>query len=99
MVVGKNIWGLKLPRDHLKTNKICEKAVKKGISIVWWRQEEVVEVTDSCFKIIWYAEIKNILIKEDVEIWSKRGYNQRRLWTKTNNWYIYDWCKQGGGIW
>ena len=18
---------------------------------------------------------------------------------KTNNWYIYNWCKQGGGLW
>ena len=25
------------------------------------------------------------IIKEDVEVWSKRGYNQRLLWTKTNN--------------
>ena len=33
------------------------------------------------FLTIWYAEIKNVLIKEDVEIWSKRGYNygQRQM--------------------
>ena len=24
-----------------------------------------------------YAEIQNVLIKKDVEVWSKRGYNQR----------------------
>ena len=38
------------------------------------RREGVVEVIDSRFKIIWYAEIKNVLIK-DVEIWSKIGYD------------------------
>ena len=26
-------------------------------------------------RTIWYTEIKNVLIKEHVEIWSKRGYN------------------------
>ena len=36
-------------------------------------------------RTIWYAEIKNVLIKEDVQIFSKRGYNKRLLWTKTNN--------------
>ena len=25
-------------------------------------------------KTIWYAQIKNVLIKQDVKIWSKRGY-------------------------
>ena len=25
------------------------------------------------------------IIKEDVEVWTKRGYNKRLLWTKTNN--------------
>ena len=63
------------------------------------RREKAVEVTDSCFRIIWYPEIENVLVKEDVEIWSKRGYNQRLLQAKTNNWYIYDQCKHGGGLW
>ena len=27
------------------------------------------------FLTIWYAEIKNVLMKEDVEIWSKKGYD------------------------
>ena len=31
---------------------------------------------------------KPIIKEEDVEIWSKRGYSQRLLWTKTNNWYF-----------
>ena len=39
------------------------------------RDRKVVEVTDSYFKIIGYAEIKNVLIKEVVEILSKRGYD------------------------
>ena len=41
------------------------------------RQEDVVKVTESCFlsKKEWYAEPKNALTKEDVKIWSKRGYN------------------------
>ena len=24
---------------------------------------------------------------------------KRLLWTKTNNWYIYDRCKQDVGLW
>ena len=34
-------------------------------------REGAVEAADSCFKIIWYAEIKNILIKKDVEMCEK----------------------------
>ena len=44
----------------------------------WWKQQIVVSKKEC------YAEPKNVL-EEDVEIWSKRGYNQRLLWTKTNN--------------
>ena len=41
------------------------------------RREKGVEVTESCFlsKKEWYAEPKNVLIKEDAKIWWKRGYN------------------------
>ena len=42
------------------------------------------QLTDSCFKIIWYAEIKNVLIKEGVEICQKEVttkdfYGQRQI--------------------
>ena len=45
-----------------------------------WGQEKgdrkIVEVTDIVvLKIIWYAEIENVLIKQDVEILIKRGYS------------------------
>ena len=54
----------------------------------WWdccvHQDEKRDM-ETIFLTIGYAEIKNILIKPDVEIWSKRGYNQELLWTKTNN--------------
>ena len=41
------------------------------------RREEALEVTEGCLlsEKEWYAESKNVLIKEDVEIWLKRGYN------------------------
>ena len=55
--------------------------------------------TEKVFLTIWYAEIKNVLIKEDIEIWSKGSYNQRLLSTNTNNQYIYDGYKQVGGLW
>ena len=29
----------------------------------------------NCFLATWHAQIKHVLIKEDVEIWSKSGYN------------------------
>ena len=41
--------------------------------------------TEKMFLTTSYAEIKHLLIKEDVKIWSKRGYNPGLLWTKTNN--------------
>ena len=44
----------------------------------WWDwcvPNEEKEETEKLFLNIWYAEIKNVLIKKDVEIWSKRGYN------------------------
>ena len=69
--------------DHFKVGYICA-------------YSRVVE--KKLFLTIWYAGPKNVLIKEDVEIWSNRGYNWILLWTKANNWSIYDWCKQGGGL-
>ena len=68
----------------------------------WWDlcvPEDDKKETEKKNLTIWYPEIKNVLVKEDVEIWSKRGYSQGLLWTKTNNWYIYNWCKQVGDIW
>ena len=44
----------------------------------WWDwrvYEEEKKETEKVFLIVWFAEIKNVLIKEDVQIWSKRGYN------------------------
>ena len=52
------------------------------------RPEDEKKETEKIFLTIWYAEIKNVLIKEDVEIWSKGGYKERHLLTKTNNWYF-----------
>ena len=44
----------------------------------WWdccAPNDEKKETEKLFLTTWYAEIKNVLIKEDVEIWSKRGYN------------------------
>ena len=42
----------------------------------WYVPEEEKRDTEKIFFLtVRYAEIKNVLIKEDVEIWSKRGYN------------------------
>ena len=69
----------------------------------WWDwcvpEDEKKQAEKFFFFTIWYDEIKNVLIKEDVKIWWKKGYNQKLLWTNTNNWYIYDQSKQGGGLW
>ena len=69
----------------------------------WWDwcvpKDEKKETENFFFLTFWYAQIKNVLIKQDVKIWSKIDYNQRLLWTKRNNWYIYDRCKRGGGLW
>ena len=68
----------------------------------WWDwcvPEDEKKEAEKFFLTIWYAEIKNVLIKKDVKIWWKKGYNQKLLWTNTNKWYIYDQCKQGGGLW
>ena len=52
----------------------------------WCMSEDEKKETEKMWgQTILYAEIKNELIKEDVEIWSKTDYNQRVLWTKTNN--------------
>ena len=41
----------------------------------WCMSEDEKKKQENVFLTTWYAEIKNVLIKEYVEIWSKRGYN------------------------
>ena len=63
--VHKSRWCLKYVPDHLKTEEMYNKAVSTDVQLV----------AEKSFLTIWYAEIKNVLIKEDVKIWSKRGYD------------------------
>ena len=54
----------------------------------WWDwcvPEDEREGTEKLFLTTCYAEIKNVLIKEDVEISSERSCNQGHLWTKSSN--------------
>ena len=41
----------------------------------WCMSEDEKQGPEKLFLTTWYAEIKNVLKKEDVEIWSKRGFN------------------------
>ena len=44
----------------------------------WWDwcvPKDQKKETEKLFLTTEYVEIKNVLTKEDVEIWSKRGYN------------------------
>ena len=88
--------------------KVQKAQIKQGLMLIAWHSsrwwdwcvpEDEKKETEKLFLTTWYAKIKNVLIKEDVEIWSKKGYNQRLSWTNTNKLYIYDQCKQAGGIW
>ena len=84
--------------DCFKTQDKCKKAVEKDRRMLKYVSDHFETLSKKAAEI-WYAETKNVLIKVDVQIWSKRGYNQRLLWAKTNNWYFYDRCKQVGDIW
>ena len=69
--------------ERFKTQDMCKKAVEKDprmLKYVFdhfkagssWRWE----IRDGKFFLTtWYAVIKNVFIKTDVEIWSKRGYD------------------------
>ena len=39
-----------------------------------WNKQKVQKAKNKG-RTIWYAEIKNVLIEEDIKIWSGRGYN------------------------
>ena len=41
----------------------------------WCVPQDEKQETEKLLLIIWYAEIKNVLIIEDDKIWSKRVYN------------------------
>ena len=41
----------------------------------WCVPEDERKKTEKLFLTILCSEMKNVLMKEDVEIWSKRGYN------------------------
>ena len=78
--VHKSRWYLKYVPDHLKTEEMYNKAVSTELytlrHVPWSSQDR--RCTTGYWKkflTIWYAEIKNVLIKEDVKIWSKRGYD------------------------
>ena len=67
-----------------KKHKAQKLKIKKDLTpIAWhpsrlWRwciSEDEKKETEKLFLTIWYDEIKNVLIKEDIKIWSKRGYN------------------------
>ena len=56
--------------ERFKKQGTCKKADEKGPGP--WRLEKG---DGKFFLTTWYAEIINVLIQENVETWSKRGYN------------------------
>ena len=62
----------------------------------WWDLCVPEDEKKEAEKLQRQIKANNVLI--NVEIWSKKGYNRRLLWTKTNDRYIYDQYKQGGGL-
>ena len=66
--------------DHLMTQEMCNEAVRIKPCLIMFliilrHKRCTSRLLKKNFLTIWYAEIKNVLIKEDVEIWSKRGYD------------------------
>ena len=74
-------YNLKFVSDCFKTEDMCDKVVHRDPYALRYvpdnlkTQEMYNRLLQKTFLTILYTEIKNVLIKEDAKIWSKRGYN------------------------